>query len=90
MDQNNNRPPEQDDKRPKSKLSLLLLSVMVILGISFIFSMVSDGQYTRTTFSEFMEAVVSPFSTSKNAPSQPTVDRSIKSTIVKILYIFSL
>ena len=57
MDQNNNRPPEQDDKRPKSKLSLLLLSVMVILGISFIFSMVSDGQYTKTTFSEFMEAV---------------------------------
>ena len=57
MEQNNNRPPEQDGKRPKSKLSLLLLSVVVILGISMIFGMISDGQYTKTTFSEFMDAV---------------------------------
>ncbi len=57
MEQNNNRPPEQDGKRPKSKLSILLFSVIVILGISLIAGMVSDGQYTKTTFSQFMEAV---------------------------------
>ena len=39
MEQNNNRPPEQDGKRPKSKLSILLFSVMVILGISLIAGM---------------------------------------------------
>ena len=55
MDQNNNRPPEQDGKRPKSKLSILLLSVAVILAISLIAGMVSDSQYTKTTFSQFMD-----------------------------------
>jgi len=54
---NNNRPPEQDGKRPKSKLPLLLLSVVVILVISMIASMVSDSQYTKTTFSDFMDEV---------------------------------
>jgi len=57
MEQNNQRPPEQNGKRPKSKLSLLLFSVIFILAISMIFGMVSDGQYTKATFSEFMEAV---------------------------------
>ena len=57
MEQNNNRPPEQDGKRPKSKLPLLLLSVVVILVISMIASMVSDSQYTKTTFSDFMDDV---------------------------------
>ena len=57
MEQNNNRPPEQDGKRPKSKLSILLFSVMVILGISLIAGMVSDSQYTKVSFSQFMEAV---------------------------------
>ena len=50
MEQNDKRPPEQDGKRPKSKLPLLLLSVVVILVISMIASMVSDSQYTKTTF----------------------------------------
>ena len=57
MEQNNNRPPEQDGKRPKSKLSILLFSAMVILGISLIAGMVSDSQYTTVSFSQFMEAV---------------------------------
>ena len=54
MDQNNERKPDQNGKPPKSKLPLLLLSVVVILGISLIAGMISDGQYTKTTFSEFM------------------------------------
>ncbi len=57
MEQNDKRPPEQDGKRPKSKLPLLLLSVVVILVISMIASMVSDSQYTKTTFSDFMNEV---------------------------------
>ena len=57
MEQNNNRPPEQNGKRPKSKLSILLFSVIVILGISMIAGMVSDSQYTKVSFSAFMEAV---------------------------------
>ena len=57
MEQNDKRPPEQDGKRPKSKLPLLLLSVVVILVISMIASMVSDSQYTKTTFSDFMDEV---------------------------------
>ena len=57
MEQKNNRPPEQDGKRPKSKLSILLFSVVIILGISLIAGMVSDSQYTKVSFSQFMEAV---------------------------------
>ena len=57
MDQNNERKPDQNGKPPKSKLPLLLLSVVVILGISLIAGMISDGQYTKTTFSEFMNDV---------------------------------
>ena len=57
MEQNNKRPSEQDGKRPKSKLSLLLFSVLVIFGISLIANMLSDSQYKKTTFSEFMESV---------------------------------
>ena len=34
MDQNNERKPDQNGKPPKSKLPLLLLSVVVILGAS--------------------------------------------------------
>ncbi len=57
MEQNNNRTPEQDGKRPKSKLPLLLLSVVVILVISMIWSTVSDSKYIKTTFSDFMDEV---------------------------------
>ncbi|MBQ3000657.1 MAG: ATP-dependent zinc metalloprotease FtsH [Oscillospiraceae bacterium] len=57
MDQNNERKPEQNGKPPRSKLPLLLLSAVVILGISLIAGMISDGQYTKTTFSEFMADV---------------------------------
>ncbi len=57
MEENNNRPPEQNGKRPKSKFSLLLLSVLIILGISAIYSMISGSQYDKVTFSQFTEAV---------------------------------
>ncbi len=57
MEQNNNRKPDPNGKPPKSKLPLLLLSVVVILAISLIAGMISDGQYTKTTFSEFMDDV---------------------------------
>ncbi|MBE6943738.1 MAG: ATP-dependent zinc metalloprotease FtsH [Ruminococcaceae bacterium] len=57
MEQNNNRKPEQNGKPPKSKLSLLLLSVVVILFIGMLYGMISDGQYTKTTFSQFMNDV---------------------------------
>ncbi|MBE6925812.1 MAG: ATP-dependent zinc metalloprotease FtsH [Ruminococcaceae bacterium] len=57
MDQNNERKPDQNGKPPKSKLPLLLFSVVVILIIGMIYGMISDGQYTKTTFSEFMNDV---------------------------------
>ena len=57
MEQDNNRQPDQNGKRPRSKLSILLFSVLVILGISLIGNMFADSQYKKTTFSEFMEAV---------------------------------
>ena len=57
MEQNHDRKPDQNGKQPKSKLSILLLSVAVILLIGMIYGMISDGQFTKTTFSEFMNDV---------------------------------
>ena len=57
MEENNNRKPDQNGKPPKSKLHLLFLSVLVILAIGMLYGMISDGQYTKTTFSQFMNDV---------------------------------
>ncbi len=54
MDQNNNRKPEGDGKRPRSLLTILLLSIVIIIVVSWISGMISDSQYKQTTFSEFL------------------------------------
>jgi len=56
MDPNKNQPPKKPDgKRPKFSIWFaLMITVAIILIISTIYNAVSNGQYTQTTFSEFM------------------------------------
>ena len=57
MDSNNNQPPKKPDgKQPKGNIwMLLLVTVAIVLVISSVYNAVKNGQYTQTTFSEFME-----------------------------------
>ncbi len=56
MDQNNNQNPKKPDgKRPKGSIfGTILVTVVIIVIISLIYKAVVNGQYTKTTFSEFM------------------------------------
>ena len=54
MDQNNNRKPEGDGKRPRSLLTILLLSIVIIIAVSWISGIISDSQYKQTTFTQFL------------------------------------
>ncbi len=59
MEQNNNhnRNPKNNDKKPKLNLwIILLISVALILVISWVFNAIRAGQYTQTTYSQFLEA----------------------------------
>ena len=58
MDSNNNQPPKKPDgnKRPKGNIwMLLMVTVAIVLVISSVYNAVRKGQYTQTTFSQFME-----------------------------------
>ena len=57
MDSNNNQPPKKPDgKRPKGSIwMLLMITVAIVLVISSVYNAVKKGQYTQTTFSQFME-----------------------------------
>ena len=57
MDNNNNQPPKKPEgKKPKIWV-LLLVAVAIVLIISSIYTAMVNGQYTQTTFTEFMAEV---------------------------------
>ena len=57
MDSKNNKTPNQNDKRPKMNLWVtLIITIVIVLLISMIWSAISDSQYTKTTLSDFLEA----------------------------------
>ncbi len=59
MEQNNNqnRNPKNNDKKPKINIwTALLISVALILVISWVFNAIRAGQYTQTTYSAFLDA----------------------------------
>ena len=59
MEQNNNqnKNPKNNDKKPKFNLwTILLISVALILVISWVFNAIRAGQYTQTTYSQFLDA----------------------------------
>ena len=54
-DQNKN--PKNNGKKPKSNIFVtLIISVALILLISWVFNIISASQYTETTFSHFLDA----------------------------------
>ncbi len=57
MEQKNNKTPGQNDKRPKANVWVcLIITIVIVLLISMIWRAISDGQYTKTTLSDFLEA----------------------------------
>ena len=61
MEQNKNQPPKKPDgKRPKGSIFMaLIISVAVILLVNGIYNTIRDSKFTKTTFSDFMEAAQS-------------------------------
>ena len=57
MDQNPNNPKEQPKKPKRSIFTIILLSVAVLLLITFVYNMVSNSQYTQTKYSHFLDAM---------------------------------
>ena len=60
MDQKNQtpkKPPQDDNKRPRSILITLIITLGIVLLISSVYNMVSTSQYTKTTYSEFRQAI---------------------------------
>ena len=58
MDPKRNDPPRKpdgDDKKPKSILTTVFISIAILLVVVSVFNMVSDSQYKETTFSDFMD-----------------------------------
>ncbi len=60
MEQNNNnrnKSPQGNDKRPKGGIWVaLIVTVGIILIISSLYRTITNGQYTETTFSDFQQA----------------------------------
>ena len=58
MDQNNNqkKPPENGDKKPKNLWITLVISLAIVLLISAVYNAISSSQYTKTTYSDFITA----------------------------------
>jgi len=53
---NRNNPPQGNDKRPKGNIWLaLIVTIGIILIISSLYRMITDSQYTETTFSDFQQ-----------------------------------
>ncbi|MBR5529717.1 MAG: ATP-dependent zinc metalloprotease FtsH [Oscillospiraceae bacterium] len=56
MDQNRNNQ-KGDDKKPKlSIFSMLIICLGIVLLISTMYNMITGSQYTKTTYSQFLEA----------------------------------
>ena len=59
MENDKNRPnkPDGGEKRPKGNLWVtLIITAVVVLGLSLLFNFVKESQYTETTWSDFLEA----------------------------------
>ncbi len=62
MEQNQKRPdgPKNDDKKPKGSIwAPLLVTLAIILLVSWVYSSVNSSQYTKTTYSDFRSAMES-------------------------------
>ena len=61
MEQNRNqqnKPPQGNDKRPKNSIWVtLIITVAIILIISSVLNMIRGSQYTETTFTDFRQAM---------------------------------
>ena len=60
MDPNRNDPPKKpdgDDKKPKSLLTTFLISIAILLAVVAIYNFISDNQYTKTTYSDFISTM---------------------------------
>ena len=53
----NNRNPNPGQKPKNSMLPKLVLALVIILAISWVYSAISDGQYTEKTYSDFLRAM---------------------------------
>ena len=56
-DSSHNGPKKPDDKRPKNIWLILVITVVAVLAIGSIYNMISDSQYTQTTWSDFRDAM---------------------------------
>ena len=59
MEPNNKDPkktPGEGDKKPKNIGLALIITIAIVLGISMIYNAVSDSQYTKVTYSDFLQA----------------------------------
>ena len=57
MEQKNNKNQTPDEKRPKLNLfGTLIITFVIVLLISMVWRAISDGQFTKTTLSDFLEA----------------------------------
>ena len=53
-----NKPNNQNNKRPKNGILLaLIITVAIILVISWLFNTISNSQYNATTYSDFLQAM---------------------------------
>ena len=60
MEKNPNNNPKNNNKKPKGNIGVaLVISVAVILLISWIYNAISASQYTQTDFSHFLDAKAS-------------------------------
>ena len=61
MEENRNqnpKDPKENDKRPKiSVVVALIITVIIVMLISSVYRMITGGQYTQTTYNEFLQAV---------------------------------
>ena len=51
---NNNNP--GDNRKPKNILVALIITVAIVLAISFVYNAISNSQYKETTYSDFLAA----------------------------------
>ena len=55
-DPSHNGPKKPDNKQPKNLWLILVITVVAVLAISSIYNMISESQYTQTTWSDFRTA----------------------------------
>lgn len=57
MDKNNDpkKNPQGSEKKPRGIGTALLITIVIVIAISFIYNMVSSSQYKKVTYSQFLE-----------------------------------